>query len=517
MNFLIPGLILIAVFVSSCRKTDADYLITGAKVFDGSANDPENIDLAIRGERIVFIGKKGSRRVKADRTIDATGLILAPGFIDPHTHALPNLESKRDRSLQPFLWQGVTTVFEGNDGSGPFPVGEKLDEFAANGIGINAGLFVGHGTVRKKVMGLKDTIAGVAEIDAMKELVRQGMADGAFGLSTGLFYSPGSFASTGEVIELARVAAEAGGIYDTHLRDEGSYGIGLAGSVKETIEISEKAGIPVHISHIKALGRDVWGESENIITMINEARARGLNVTANQYPYPASKTGLKAAVVPRWAEDGGNNAMIERFDDITLAEKLNAEIAANIYIRGGAEMIVFSENGRHSLRGLTLREASEKMGSGEVETVRSILRDSPGIGIVSFNMQEEDIMNFMKQEWVMTGSDGGEGHPRKYGTFPRKIKVYALEKGYLTLNEAIHRSTGLTAETLQIKERGWIKKGYYADIILFSLEDLNDEATFDEPSKYATGMKYIFVNGVITVDKGAYTGVLAGKALRLYD
>lgn len=504
-----------SLLIISCGRVEADFLITGARVFDGSDNDPVVMDVAISGERIVFIGNNGTKKVSAGVVIDASGLYLAPGFIDPHTHAMPNLDSETDRSLQPFLWQGVTTVFEGNDGSSPFPVGDKLDEFTEKGIGINAGLFVGHGTVRRKVLGSKDTLAGPPEIEAMQELVRQGMTDGAFGLSTGLFYSPGSFANTEEVIELARVAAEFGGIYDTHLRDEGSYGLGLIGSVKETIEICEKAGIPVHISHIKALGRDVWGESEDVIALVNEARSRGLNVTANQYPYPASKTSLKAAVVPRWAEDGGNAAMIGRFNDPAIREKLDGEIAKDIYIRGGADKIVFTGEGKYRLKGLTLMEAAGKLGMNEVEAAKEILRDSPGMGIVSFNMQEEDIKNFMKQEWVMTGSDGGEGHPRKYGTFPKKIREYAVEKGYITLNEAIHRSTGLTAETLQVKERGRIIKGYFADIIIFSLDELHDEATFDEPSRYARGMKYIFVNGVLAVDNGKYTGAMAGKALRL--
>jgi N-acyl-D-aspartate/D-glutamate deacylase len=507
----------ILALLSSCTRPVVDYLITGATVFDGSLNEPRMLDVGIKGDRIVLITKPGKSRAEAAVTIDASGLYLAPGFIDPHTHALSDLNSNNDRSLQAWLWQGVTTVFEGNDGSGPLPVGSQLDEWTERGIGINAALFVGHGTVRGRVIGSKDTLAGPAEIEAMKELVKQAMEEGAFGLSSGLFYSPGSFANTAEVIELARVAAQYGGIYDTHMRDESSYGIGLIGSVKETIEIGEKAGLPVHISHIKALGRDVWGKSEEVIKLVEEAQSRGLKVTANQYPYPASKTGLKAAVVPRWAEDGGNSAMIKRFDDPSLKEKLDAEIAENIWKRGGANTIIFTAHGRDSLKGLSLGEAAARLGLDEVSAVKHILRGSAGIGIVSFNMQEEDIRNFMQQPWVMTGSDGGAGHPRKYGTFPRKIREYTLEKGYITLPEAIHRSSGLTAETMQVKERGMVKEGFYADLIVFNLNELRDMATFDEPALHAKGMVWVFVNGVPAIEDGSYSGELAGRALRLTD
>jgi len=518
-NYLVAGLSIFSsiVLFSSCNRSEIDYLITGAIVFDGSAGEPKMLDVGVKDDRIVLVERAGKTRKKAIRIIDGTGLYLSPGFIDPHTHALPDLNNETDRSMQTFLWQGVTTVLEGNDGSGPYPIGFQLNTWAEKGLGINAGLFVGHGTVRGKVMGKKDTIASPDGIKAMQELVREAMKEGAFGLSTGLFYSPGSFASTDEVISLAKVAAEYGGIYDTHLRDESSYGIGLIGSVNETIEIGEKAEIPVHISHIKALGRDVWGQSEEVIKMINEARERSVNITANQYPYLASQTGLKAAVVPRWAEDGGNDLMIARFDDPALSDKLNREMAENIHRRGGANTLIFIGMGKDSLKGLSLEDAAAKMMLDEVSAAKEILRNSPGIGIVSFNMLESDVLNFMKQPWVMTGSDGSSGHPRKYGTFPRKIKVYCIEKGVISMSDAIFRSTGLTAETFRIKERGRILKGYYADIILFNIDEISDEATFDEPFRYARGMKYIFVNGQLVVDNGEYTGKLPGRSLRLTD
>ncbi len=509
--------ILVIGLLDSCRKPNLDYLITGAMVFDGSPGEPALLDIGIAGERIVLIAESGKIRRNAVRIIEAKGLYLAPGFIDPHTHALPDLNNEKDRSVQTFLWQGVTTVFEGNDGSGPYPVGDQLEKWNEKGLGINAGLFVGHGTVRRIVVGTKDTLIGPAEITAMQKMVKQAMEEGAFGLSSGLFYSPGSFATTEEVISLASVAASYGGIYDTHLRDESSYGLGLVGSVKEAVEIGEKAGIPVHISHIKALGRDTWGKSDEVIGIINEARSRGIKVSANQYPYLASQTGLKAAVVPRWAEAGGTEAMIARFNDPLLSERIDSEIADNIYRRGGASTLVFTAMGKDSLKGISLEEAAMRMNTDPVKAAKAILRNSPAIGIVSFNMQESDLLNFMKQPWVMTGSDGSTGHPRKYGTFPRKIRTYCIEQGAISLRDAIHRSTGLTAETLNIKERGLIRNGYYADIILFNIDNLSDEATFDEPDRYAKGMQYIFVNGKLAVDDGKLTGKLAGKALRLTD
>ncbi len=508
-------LLAFASLLGACSRTEADYLITGALVYDGTMSEPRVMDVAIHQDRIVYVGKKGDARVAASNRIDASGLVLAPGFIDPHTHALADLNSTTDRSLQAWLWQGVTTVFEGNDGSGPYPIGETLEHWAAQGIGVNAGLFVGHGTVRRMVMGPEDRHATADELTAMQDLVVRAMEEGAFGLSSGLFYSPGSFAPTTEVIALAGVAAAYGGIYDTHMRDEGSYGIGLLASVKETIEIGEQAGIPVHISHIKALGRGVWGASEEVISLVEEARGRGLQVTANQYPYPASKTSLKAAVVPRWAEDGGNRAMIARFDDPGLAAGIRAEMAENIHIRGGADALVFTSPTHARWHARSLEDVARDSGLDPVEAAIMVLKVAPGIGVVSFNMHEDDIRRFMQQPWVVTGSDGGSGHPRKFGSFPRKIREYVLEKNYLSMTEMIHRSSGLTATILQLADRGFVREGYYADIILFRPEKVIDLATFEEPAVYASGMEYVFVNGSPAVFQGEYTGKLAGRALKL--
>lgn len=513
----LSGFILICLFVISCKPLEVDYLITGALVFDGSMNEPGIYDVGIREDRIVFTGRNIVRDVRAKRVIDASGLYLAPGFIDPHTHAAADLNNPDRRCLQAWLWQGVTTVFEGNDGSSPFPIGEQLVAWQNQGMGANVGLLAGHGSIRRKVMGMSDQEATDQELDAMLHLIRQAMSEGAFGMSTGLFYAPGSYASTEEIIALAREVAQWGGIYDTHLRDEGAYGIGLVASVQETIEIGERAGIPVHISHIKALGRNAWGLSREVVAQVNGARERGVDITANQYPYLASRTSLRAAVIPRWAEAGGRAALMERLADPDLAFTLDQEIAQNIYIRGGGQAIVFTTSKQDDLHGKSLREVADHMEISEVDAVKQIILKDPGMGIISFNMHEEDVLRFMQQPWVMTGSDGGRGHPRKFGSFPRKIRWYVNEKEVLSMTEMIHRSSGLTAKTFQVKDRGTIREGHYADLILFDPATLDDFATFDQPEVYARGMEYVFVNGQLAIDQSVFTGTLAGRALRLHN
>ncbi len=511
----LPWFLPLIALMLSCNPRPVDYLIVGARVFDGSLNEPLQLDIGIRQDRIVFTGHSQDTNIRARRVIDASGLFLSPGFIDPHTHAASDLNNLSDLSLQAWLWQGVTTVFEGNDGSSPFPIGEQLDKWEAGGMGVNVGLFVGHGTIRKRVMGPGDRKANEEELQAMCDLVGQAMKEGAFGMSTGLFYAPGSYADTEEIIALARVVAAGGGIYDTHLRDEGSYGIGLLASVREAIEIGERAGVPVHISHIKALGRNAWGQSVKVADLVHEARAKGVQLTANQYPYLASKTSLKAAVVPRWAEDGGNAALMERLQDPGLSERLNRDIEQNIFLRGGAGAIVITTTKHDGLRGRSLQEIAMEMGQDEVAAVKAILVQDASTGIVSFNMQEEDLLHFMKQEWVMTASDGGRGHPRKFGSFPRKMRLYSMEENRISLPEMIHRSSKLTANTLNIRGRGAIRPGFFADLIVFDPQKIQDLASFDTPEVFATGMVYVFVNGQLVIDNGEYNGSLSGRALRL--
>lgn len=508
-------LILNLFFIScSSEKIPVDVLIKGALVFNGENNAPEKLTVAITGDRISYIGSKVPELFDAKEVIEAEGMYLAPGMIDPHTHLAEELSDEEGRKNLAYLKQGVTTVFAGNDGNSPLPTGKKLANWEQKGIATNAGLFLGHGTVRTQVMGLEDLQPTDAQLQEMKSLVQQAMDEGAFGLSTGLFYAPANFAKSEEVIALAQVAADNGGIYDTHMRDESSYSIGLLNAVDEVLEIARKTGIPVHISHIKALGTDVWGKSTEVISKVEDALAEGLQVTANQYPYLASKTSFRAAVIPRWAEDGGNEAMIERFTDKNLLDKLRSEITENIRKRGGAETLVFSKPLNEKWNGMNLKEYAANLSLDHSDAAMEILKTDPNLGVVSFNMQKEDLLNFMKQPWVMTGSDGGSGHPRKFGSFAKKLSHYALKKQEISLQYAIHSATGLTAETLGIEKRGFLREGYYADLFLFDPKAYVDQATYEHPSLEATGVYFVMVNGVATIKEGEFTGVYPGRALR---
>jgi N-acyl-D-aspartate/D-glutamate deacylase len=490
-----------------------DLLIRGGTVVDGSGSAPKKADIGIRGDRIVFIGKAAKLKVTAEKTLDASGMIIAPGFVDPHTHAHEDLSNPKLSGNENYLMQGVTTVVTGNDGDGPVNVAETLEKWDGQGIGTNAALLVGHGSVRRLVMGNGDDQPSTEQLARMKDTTGKAIGEGAFGMSTGLFYAPGSFARTEEVIEIAKAVAEKGGIYDTHLRDEGSYSIGLFGSIRETIRIAREAKIPVHISHIKALGTDVWGQSRKVIRVIRQARASGLKVTANQYPYTASGTNLTAALVPRWAEAGGNAQLLERIKDQNLRPRLVAEMEANLKRRNGAEALLITRSRDRQLVGKTLGALALERKKSPVETALEIITNG-GAGIASFNMSENDIKNFMKQNFVMTGSDGSTGHPRKYGTFPRKLREYVFAKKLITLPFAIRASSALTAETFGIPERGRLRVGYFADVIVFDPKTLADRATYEQPETLATGMKYVIVNGKIAVEEGKYTGILAGRALR---
>lgn len=490
-----------------------DFLIKGGLVIDGTYRKPVKTDIGIRGDRIVFIGNSAKSKMLAAKTLDAAGMIVAPGFIDPHTHTLEDLSNPKSNSNENYLMQGVTTVITGNDGGGPVQVAQTLAKWEQQRIGTNAALLVGHNTVRRQIMAMSDSAPTIEQLAEMKNLVGQAMTEGAFGLSTGLYYAPGSFAKTEEVIELAKMAAEKGGIYDSHLRDESSYTIGLLGSIRETIRIGREAKIPVNISHIKALGRDVWGQSPAVIKLIRQARAKGIRVTADQYPYTASGTGITAALVPRWAESGGNAALLERIKDPQVRPRLLSEMETNLKRRGGAESILITGSRNRELVGKTLGALALQQKKSAIETALDIV-SSGGASIASFNMNESDIENFMKLNFVMTGSDGSSGHPRKYGTFPRKLRQYVFEKKLITLPFAIRAGSALTAESFRIPERGRIKVGYFADVIVFDPKTVADRATYEQPEKLSTGMKYVIVNGKISIDEGKYTKVLAGRALR---
>lgn len=492
-------------------QPQVDLLLRGGLVIDGSGSAARPADVGIRGDRIAFIGD-GSK-VQATRILDVKGLIVSPGFIDPHAHVTSDLSGTATKANEAFLFQGVTTVVTGNDGQGPINSGATLAKWTQQGIGTNAAIYIGQGTVRREVMGMSDAAPSAEQVARMKSLVARGVSEGAIGMSTGLYYAPGSYAKTEEVIELAKAAAAEGGIYDSHLRDEDSYTIGLLGAIREAIEIARQAHIPVHISHIKALGPEVWGQSTQAIQLIRQARAEGLEITADQYPYAASGSSVTASLIPRWAEVGGNAQLLQRIGDPSVRPRLIDEMQVNLKRRGGAASLLIISGRDRSLVGKTLAAIAAESKESPIEAALAIVKNG-GAGVASFNMSESDIENFMKQDWVMTGSDGSEGHPRKYGTFPRKLRVYVNEKKIISLPYAIHSSSGLTAQALHLRDRGLLREGYYADVIAFDPATVADRSTYEHPDVLAAGMKYVIVNGKIAIENGKYTEALGGHALR---
>ena len=498
---------------TAAQTQPVDVLLRGGTLVDGTGVPERRADVGVRGDRIVFVGDAARSAIRAERTIDVTGLIVAPGFIDPHSHTLEDLSSPAHRGNDAYLMQGVTTVVTNNDGGGTTEIGSRLAAWARDGIGTNAALYVPQGAVRRQVMGMSAAAPTSAQLDSMRAIVGRGMADGALGLSTGLYYAPGSYATTDEVIALARVAAQGGGIYDSHMRDESSYTIGLVGSINETLRIAREAGIPVHISHIKALGTDVWGQSDSVVALVAAARAAGLTVTADQYPYLASGTSVGASLLPRWAEAGGRDSLRARIADPVVRRRLVAEMERNLVRRGGAASLLVTAPRDTLLRGQTLAQVAAARHVTPIEAALDIIAAGDA-AVASFNMKESDLRTFMTQPWVMTGSDGSDGHPRKYGTFPRKLRQYVYDDRVLTLPQAIHASSQLAAESLQLPDRGVVAAGKYADVIAFDPTTVADRSTYVSPTLLATGMRYVLVNGRLAVDGGRVTGVLAGRPIR---
>ncbi|HWK35173.1 N-acyl-D-amino-acid deacylase family protein [Sphingomonas sp.] len=485
-----------------------DLVIRGGTIFTGSA-EPFTGDVAIKGDHIVDVGPH--LNVAPVRTIDARGMIVAPGFIDPHTHAgdmLANPDA-RTRLVLPFLMQGVTTAFIGNDGGGDPDVAATLARARTSPVGINYATYVGFGPVREKVIGEARRDPTDAELTRMKSLVATAMCQGAIGFSTGLFYAPQSFSKTPEVVALAREAGARGGVYDSHIRDESSYTVGLAAAIDEAIEIGRAAGMPAHISHIKALGVDVEGTAPAIIAKVDAARRAGQNVTASQYPWSASGTSLVASLMPLWAQDGGRQALLRRFDDRSLQERLAKDITENLRKRGGPEKLLITEGAE---KGRTLAQVAARLKQNPVAAAITTIRvQDPGV--VSFNQSERDIAAFMRQPWVMTGSDASPGHPRVYGTFARKYDKYVKQDHVLTLRAFIERSTSLTADTFGLAGRGHLRAGAFADVVVFDPKTFASRATYDQPELFASGVRTVIVNGRIAIDNGKTTGVAAGRAL----
>ena len=506
------GFLVFLIILQSCEKKVVDILIVNGKVYDGINLEPTTNSIAILGDQIVEFGNIDTTNIEVKRIIDASGMIVSPGFIDPHTHADRELVKKEESHNKPFLFQGITTVITGNDGESVYPISKFRTLCETNGVGTNVVPLTGHGTLRD-VSGI-GTIENPSEeqINKIKALLTNELEGGAFGISTGLFYSPGSFSSTDEIIELSKIVHSYNGIYDSHIRDESSYTVGLEKAIDEVIEIGKKAKLPVHISHIKCLGADVWMLSDSLISKIDKAQSEGINITANQYPYRASATGLKSALIPKWAQSGGMDSLKYRLNQPVLRKQVLDGISKNIKRRGGGESLVMIKAYDDSILFKNLSEIAKSYNLSESETTVKLVLGG-FIRIASFNMTLHDIHNFMKQDWVVTGSDGNTGHPRKYGSFPKKYREFVKEKQILSLGQFIRNSTSKTADIFNISNRGSIKVENKADIIIFDPESYTDKATFDNPFILSEGLKYSIINGKLSLEKGKFTNQLNGKFL----
>lgn len=499
--------------VQQAPEQHVDLLIRNGTLIDGTGGAPRRADVGIRGDRIHWVGDASTTRVIAARTIDATGLTVAPGFVDPHTHAGGELSSATAKGNVNFLMQGVTTVITNNDGGGPVDVGAQMARWTQQGIGTNAAVYIGQGSVRGNVMGSSGLAPTPTQLDSMKKLVAKAMDDGAIGMSTGLFYAPGSYSTTEEVIELAKVAAAKGGRYDSHVRDESSYGIGVVKSVEEVIRIGREARMPAHVSHIKALGVDVWGRSDSIIAVMARARAQGVDVTGSLYPYTASGTSITASLFPRWAETGGRDSVNIRLADPAMRARIVGEMTENMRRRGGANSLLITSTRDSTIRGKRLDAIATMWNTTPIEAAIRIIQNG-GASVASFNMNEADIVNFMKQSFISIDSDGSDGHPRKYGAFPKFFREYVMEKKVMSLQEGVRKSSALSAQMMGLRERGTIAPGLFADVIVFDANTFRDRATYEQPTLLAEGMKFVVVNGVLAVENGRYTGATAGRVLK---
>jgi dihydroorotase/N-acyl-D-amino-acid deacylase len=497
-----------------------DLVIRGGRVVDGTGSPWFRADVAIEDDTIAAVAPRVDGR--ATRVIDASGLVVCPGFIDIHTHARRGIFDVP--TADNYTRQGVTSIYEGPDGGSPLPIREFLDRVAATRTSPNFGTFVGQGSIRQKVIGSIDRKATPAEIEQMRDLVRAGMRDGAVGLSTGLFYVPGIFTPTDEVVELARVAGEMGGIHVSHMRNEAA---GVLDGVRETIAIGERGGLPTQITHHKVIGTQNWGRSVASLELVAQARARGVDVTIDQYPYTASATGIDA-LLPPWALEGGRAETLTRLKDPAQRARIKATIVDNIrFDRGGGDpknIAVSSCGWDPSLAGKNLATITRERGlepthENAAETAMSIVERGGASGIFHA-IDEKDLERILACPLTMIASDGevpifgrASPHPRSYGTFARVLAVYVREKGVLSLEEGVRRMTSLPAWRLRLHDRGILRPGMKADIAVFDPARVRDKATYDNPHQYAEGFSQVIVNGLIIFENGAMTAARPGRIL----
>lgn len=549
MPAAVPRLVACGVLVGmtlACAPDDApeadavppptSVLFTGATVIDGSGEAAFTADVAVEGDRITFVGDAGAAGGTDEAPADAApttrdtvvldGLLLTPGFIDMHSHI--NVSLPYGLPAVEFLTQGITTGVIGVDGSSSTDLAGLYANLESSGVGKNIISYIGHGSVRQAVMGMDDRPPTAEELDEMRALVRTGMEDGAFGLSTGLFYTPGYYAEADEVIELGRVAAEyaIGGehapVYDTHDRDLGAayQGVGYLNSIREAIQIGAASGLRTIFSHFNAQGAALYGRASEGAALIDSARAEGIEVAGAQHVYTSTMSSLRAYTIPRWAQAGGPEQMVRRFANPDTARILDVQTMEMLDIRGGPEKIVFAD-ARPEFNGKTLAEVAAERDLPVPEAVREIMSESnPWV----MNRDLYDVENtryLATMPWMMTCTDGATPapgaeivHPRVYGNFPKKIKDFVDRDGAIALPFAIRSMSGLAADFLRLEDRGYIREGMVADIAVIDLDRFTDLATYDEPHQLSEGVVHVLVNGRFAIRDDQVTGELPGRPLR---
>lgn len=497
-----------------------DLLITNGRVVDGTGNPWFRADVAIKDGRIVRVARSLPAS-EAARVIDAHDQIVAPGFIDVHTH----VESVYAQpAAENFVRMGVTTLVTGNCGTSATDVGEFLDRSRQTPLAVNLATLVAHGSVRQKVLGLQNRAPTPEELHQMEEVVERAMRDGAVGLSTGLIYVPGTYAKTDEVVALARVAARHGGLYATHMRSEGER---VADAIRESIEIGERANLPVEISHFKISSKRLWGQSPMTLGLVRDARARGLSVTVDQYAYTASSTSLDSRL-PSWLLEGGREEGKKRLTDAATRERVHREMRESL-ARGGFQDYDFAYvasyrpdpafNGK-SIAQITLETKQKKDVDAQIEQMLEMYA-AGGAGMIYHGMSEPDVQTIMREPFTMIASDSGvlrlgEGvpHPRGYGNNARVLGRYVRELKIITLEDAIRKMTSLPAQTFRLRDRGLLREGFAADVVIFDDKQIGDRATFEQPHQYPAGISHVLVNGRVVLEGEKLTGERPGLALR---
>lgn len=499
-----------------------DLLITGGMIIDGTGAPAFAGDVAIRGDRIVEISAGPLARSAAARVIEADGLVVAPGFIDAHAHLDPLLDLP---GAQSHVRQGVTTALGGPDGGGPWPLDAYLDSASVLGLGMNVAFLAGHNTIRREVMGTANRAPTADELARMRAMVAQAMGEGAWGLSTGLRYVPGTYSNVDEVVALAEVASDSGGIYTSHLREEG---LQLIEGVSELMEISRRAEIRAILTHHKVVGFPMWGASQRTLAMVDSARAAGSDVMVDQYPYTASYTSL-SILLPPWALAGGDSAFARRVATPALRDSIKAATVFNIINdRGGNDLrrVQFAlVDWMPELEGQTLYDWAVMRGLDPTpETGADLVIEAQlngGASAIYHALDEADVARIMQHPQTMIASDGrltqpgiGHPHPRWYGTFPRVLGHYVRELGVLSLEDAVRKMTSMPADAIGLVDRGRVVEGALADVVVFDPATVIDRATFEVPHQYPHGIPYVVVGGVVTVDQGRWIDNRPGRVLR---